>query len=413
MKKIFLIIIAAVTSCVAINAAQLTPAQKKAKTEIFNALKKYGTNIIDDSEESISFKYDDTTFQASVHILNPQTLYLTLFVGFGLSEEYNPEISYIAAFNAASGKPVCSFSSGGVLGFSCEMYAKDAKPFIAVLPEMLVALSSSADMFQEEYEKVEKEYTPSYQVAGISTLDINNNEYIYPKTAGTQTDETKLYLAKVTLDPNYTILDMVSYNGGHIINCTMSRNAYLMANGRKYNLIKAEGITYSPTYTDYPNWQSGREVSLAFRLYFPPLPKETTTFDFMESPTDGWQIKGVELKHGNAYAINGERIETAYHKWDCTAIEVRDSQTIVTKTVQPKSEDTLMYSSQDEYIEDADTGRKYYLQNSSLGFEGSPEISNDTKMITFYEVYPALPSTVKRINISSGSQYYVKGLKIR
>lgn len=412
MKKIFLIIIAAVIGCVAVNAAPLTPAQKKAKTEIFNALKKYGTNITDDGGESLSFKYDGTTFQASVHTLNPQTLYLTLFVGFGLPEEYISEISNIAAFNAASGKPVCSFSSDGALAFSCEMYAKDAKPFIAVLPEMLVALSSSAEKFQEEYEKAAKDYVPSSPVAGITAIDSNNNEYIYPKIAS-NTSDSRLYIKNVTLDPQYTILDMVSYNGAQYQNCAISKNSYLMANGRKYNMIKAEGISYSPTFTDYPGYESGREVSLNFRLYFPPLPKGTTTFDFMESPTDGWQIKGVELKHGNAYAINGERIETAYHKWDCTAIEIQDGQTIVTKTVQPKSEGTFMYSSQDEYIEDADTGRKYYLQNSSIGFEGSPEISHDTKTITFYEVYPALPSTVKRINISSGSQYYIKGLKIR
>lgn len=412
MKKIFLIIIAAVIGCVAMNAAQLTPAQKKAKTEIFNALKKYGTNITDDGEESLSFKYDGTTFQASVHTLNSQTLYLTLFVGFGLPEEYNSEISNIAAFNAASGKPVCSFSSNGALAFSCEMYAKDAKPFIAVLPEMLVALSSSAEKFQEEYEKVAKDYVPSSPVTGASVIESSNNEYIYPKIAS-NTSDSRLYIKKVTLDQQYTILDMVSYNGAQYQNCAISKNSYLMANGRKYSMIKAEGISYSPTFTDYPGYESGREVSLNFRLYFPPLPKGTTTFDFMESPTDGWQIKGVELKHGNAYAINGEKIETAYHKWDCTAIEVQDGQTIVTKTVQPKSEGTFMYSSQDEYIEDADTGRKYYLQNSSIGFEGSPEISHDTKTITFYEVYPALPSTVKRINISSGSQYYVKGLKIR
>lgn len=413
MKKIFLIVIAAVIGYVAMNAAQLTPAQAKAKKEIFNALKKYGTNITDDGEESLSFKYDGTTFQASVHTLNPQTLYLTLFVGFGLPEEYNPEISNIAAFNAASGKPVCSFSSNGALAFSCEMYAKDAKPFIAVLPEMLIALNSSAEKFQEEYEKAAKEYVPSSSVVSATAVNSNNSEYIYPKTAGTQTDETKLYLAKVTLDPHYTILDMVSYNGAQYQNCAISKDSYLMANGRKYNMIRAEGISYSPTFTDYPGYESGREVSLNFRLYFPPLPKGTTTFDFMESPTDGWQIKGIELKHGNVLAINGEPVETAYHKWDCTAIEVQDGQTIITKTVQPKSEGTYMYSSQDEYIEDADTGRKYYLQNSSIGFEGSPEISHDTKTITFYEVYPALPSTVKRINISSGSQYYVKGLKIR
>ena len=412
MKKFFLIIIAAVIGCVAMNAAQPAPAQSKAKKEIFNALKKYGTNITDDGEESISFKYDGTTFQASIHMLHPQTLYLTLVVGFGLPEEYNSEISNIAAFNAASGKPVCSFSSNGALAFSCEMYAKDAKPFIAVLPEMLVALSSSAEKFQEEYEKAAKDYVPSSPVTGASVIEANNNEYIYPKIAS-NTSDSRLYIKKVTLDQQYTILDMVSYNGAQYQNCAISKNSYLMANGRKYSMIKAEGISYSPTFTDYPGYESGREVSLNFRLYFPPLPTGTTTFDFMESPTNGWQIKGVNLKHGNAYAINGERIETAYHKWDCTGIEIRDGQTIVTKTVQPKSEGTFMYSSQDEYIEDADTGRKYYLQNSSIGFEGSPEISYDTKMITFYEVYPALPSTVKRINISSGSQYYVKGLKIR
>lgn len=412
MKKIFFIIIAVVMGCVAMDAAQLTPAQTKAKKEIFNALKKYGTNITDDGEESISFKYDGTTFQASVHTLNPQTLYLTLFVGFGLPEEYNSEISNIAAFNAASGKPVCSFSRDGVLAFSCEMYAKDAKPFIAVLPEMLVALNSSAEKFQEEYEKAAKDYVPSFPVAGVSIIETNNSEYIYPKIAS-NTSDSKLFIKKVTLDSQYTILDMVSYNGAQYQNCAISKNAYLMENGRKYSMIKAEGISYSPTFTDYPGYESGREVSLIFRLYFPPLPKGTTTFDFMESPTDGWQIKGVELKHGIYYAINGERIETAYHMWDCTGIEVQDGQTIVTKTVQPKSEGTFMYSSQDEYIEDAETGRKYYLQNSSIGFEGSPEISHDTKTITFYEVYPALPSTIRKINISSGSQYYVKDLKIR
>lgn len=411
MKKIFLIIIVAVIGCVAMDAAQLTPAQRKAKKEIYTALKKYGTNITDDGEESLSFKYDGTTFQASVHTLNPQTLYLTLFVGFGLPEEYNSEISNIAAFNAASGKPVCSFSRDGALAFSCEMYAKDAKPFIAVLPEMLVALNSSAEKFQKEYEKAAKDYVPSSTVAGVSVIEANNNEYIYPKVASN--GDSKLYIEKVTLDPNYTILDMVSYNGREYQWCSISKNSYISINGKRYNMTRAEGIACSPQHTDYPGWDSGREVSLHFKLYFPALPKGTTSFDFSEGSVDGWQIKGVELKHGNAYAINGERIETAYHKWDCTAIEVQDGQTIVTKTVQPKSEGTFMYSSQDEFIEDADTGRKYYLQNSSIGFEGSPEISHDTKTITFYEVYPALPSTVKRINISSGTQYYVKDLKIR
>lgn len=410
MKRIFLIIIAAVIGCVAMDAAQLSPAQRKAKTEIFNALKKYGTNISDSGEEEIEFQYNGAKYKISVHMLNPQTLYLSLSVVFGLPEDYIPEVANIAANAAASPKPVCAFGGRGVLAFSCEMYAKEVKPFIAVFPEMLQALNSSVESFQDEYDKAIKAYVPFYGTSSTS-MEIDERTFVYPKVVSN--GDSKLYIEKVKLDPNYTILDMVSYNGREYQWCSISKNTYISVNGKRYNMTKADGIACSPQHTDYPGWDSGREASLHFKLYFPALPKGTTSFDFSEGSVDGWQIRGVELKHGNAYAINGERIETAYHKWDCTAIEVQDGQTIVTKTVQPKSEGTFMYSSQDEFIEDADTGRKYYLQNSSIGFEGSPEISHDTRTITFYEVYPALPSTVKRINISSGSQYYVKGLKIR
>ena len=412
MRKFFLIIIAAVIGCVAMDAAQLSPAQRKAKTEIFNALKKYGTNISDSGEEEIEFQYNGAKYKISVHMLNPQTLYLSLSVVFGLPEDYIPEVANIAANAAASPKPVCAFGGRGVLAFSCEMYAKEVKPFIAVLPEMLQALNSSVESFQDEYDKAIKAYVPFSGTSSTSTsMEIDERTFVYPKVVSN--GDSKLYIEKVKLDPNYTILDMVSYNGREYQWCSISKNTYISVNGKRYNMTKADGIACSPQHTDYPGWDSGREASLHFKLYFPALPKGTTSFDFSEGSVDGWQIRGVELKHGNAYAINGERIETAYHKWDCTAIEVQDGQTIVTKTVQPKSEGTFMYSSQDEFIEDADTGRKYYLQNSSIGFEGSPEISHDTKTITFYEVYPALPSSVERINISSGSQYYVKGLKIR
>lgn len=398
------------TGCVAMNAAQLTPAQKKAKTEIFNALKKYGTNITDDGGETIEFQYNGAKYETSVHVLNPQTLYLSVSVVFGLSEEYIPEVANIAANSAASSKPVCAFGGRGILAFSCEMYAKEVKPFIAVLPEMLQALCSSVENFQDEYDIALKEFVP---FSGSSATTVTNDEssYIYPKVLSN--GDSKLYIERVTLDPSQTVLDMVSYNGREYQWCSISKNSYISINGKRYDMTRAEGIACSPQHTYYSGYDSGREASLHFRLYFPALPKGTTSFDFSEGSVDGWKIKGVELKHGKSYAINGDKIETAYHKWDCTGIEIRDGQTIVTKTVQPKSYGTIMYSSQDEYIEDADTGRKYYLQNSSLGFEGSPEISTDTKMITFYEVYPALPSTVKRINISSGSQYYVEGLKIR
>ena len=410
MKKFFLIIIAAVIGCVAMNATQLTPAQKRSKTEIFNTVKKYSTNVIDNGDKTIEFQYDGVKYDISVDILNPQTLYLSLSVVFELPEEYIPEVANIAANAAASSKPVCAFGGRGILAFSCEMYTKDSKSFVSVFPEMLQALNTSVESFQDEYEKVLKEYTSFFE-PNVSEVVNYDNIFIYPKVK--YSSDSKLYIEKVSLEPDYTVLDMVTYNGGRYQWCSISRNSYISVNGKRYIITRADGIAYSPQHTDYPRYDSGREVALHFKLYFPALPKGTTSFDFSEDSVDGWELKGVELKHGNTYTINSEGIETIYHKWDCIGIEIQDGQTIVTKTVQPKSEGTFMHSSQDEYIEDAETGRKYYLQNSSIGFEGSPEISHDTKTITFYEVYPALPSSVKRINISSGSQYYVKDLKIR
>lgn len=403
-----------VMGCATIDAAQLTPAQLRAKKEIYSALKKYASNIVDSGEESMSFKYNGTTFVTSVNTLNSQALYLCLVLMFTLPENYNSEMANIAACNAALGKPVCSVATAGALVFSCEMYAKEAKPFIDVLPEMIAALEDSANKFQEEYNKVVDTYTSS-GTSKAPSVRLNEHEFIYPYVVSSSKDDAGLFVTKVTLTPQYTVLDMVSYNNRHYQWCSISRSSYLSANGRRYSLISAEGIAYSPKYTYYPNWQSGKDVALSFRLFFPPLPKGTTNFDFRESPVDGggWRIKGIELKHGNTYAIDGECLETAYHKWKCVAMEVQDNKTIVIKTVQPQDNGTYMYSSQNEYIEDADTGRKYYLKHSSIGFEGSPTISHDTQAITFYEVYPALPASVRKINISSGTQYYAKGIIIR
>lgn len=80
----------------------------------------------------------------------------------------------------------------------------------------------------------------------------------------------------------------------------------------------------------------------------------------------------------------------------------------------PKSVGTYVSSEAGEYIEDAETGRKYYITASSVGAKiGDKKALYNTNPFDFKETYPALPSSVKVINVSSGSQYYVKNLRIR
>ena len=130
-------------------------------------------------------------------MLNPQTLYLSVSVVFGLPEEYIPEVANIAANSAASPKPVCAFGGRGILAFSCEMYAKEVKPFIAVLPEMLQALSSSVENFQDEYDKALKEFVP-FSGPSATTVTNDENSYIYPKVISN--GDSKLYIERVTLN---------------------------------------------------------------------------------------------------------------------------------------------------------------------------------------------------------------------
>jgi hypothetical protein len=118
-------------------------------------------------------------------------------------------------------------------------------------------------------------------------------------------------------------------------------------------------------------------------------------------------------KKSNSVYVNGPILETSYHKWWCTAIELNSYNTIVHKVVVPKTANTYVYSTSDEYIEDCDTGKKYYIQSSSIGLgqPGTTLYTKDSKAFT--DTFPALPSSVKRINIWSGSDYYAKNLQIR
>ncbi len=107
------------------------------------------------------------------------------------------------------------------------------------------------------------------------------------------------------------------------------------------------------------------------------------------------------------------QIETKDHLWTALIVELRGDCTLIYKRVTPKSKDTYVYSSKVEFIEDAETGNKYYLKDSTIGVDTEGKVIFDGAVKDFTETYPALPATVRYLNISSGTQYYVKNLKIR
>ena len=406
MKRLSLLLLSMFSVC-AIYAQTLNTAQRQVKNDIYNAIKKIGTNLNDDGGEIIGFTSQDINYIVQVSAVDKDPMYVTIGAYFNLPESYNEDIARRAALNAASSMPVFCDCRDSVLVFDCEMYLKESKPFTSVLPAMIKAIKTSVEGFEGEYEKL-SQTSPSTLNGMFGKADF----YIFPHHS--VSSDKKLLVSKVYWEAGSTVVEFISYNGGQYQWCSIDKNAYIMADGKKNSLKRAEGIAYAPNHTDYPNYQSGNHVSLTFKLYFPEIPKATKIFDFHESSTEGWAVNNITLDNsGIQYITGGETITTSSHKWRATGIQILPTQTVVKKVVTPTTKGTYVNSSQDEYIQDADTGRKYYLQNSSIGFEGNRTIVQDTDDHEFYEVYPALPSTVKRINISSGSQYFIKNLQIR
>ena len=417
MKVFTVAFLLSVFGFVSAQGQTLSSAQKKVKTEIFNFLKDRVSNVVNRDYNQISYKYNGTLFLIDISESDENPFFATLSAKYDMPSSHSVQALYngVKSANLIKGTKVCVWDD--FLSFESEMYFKKAESFYSVLLKMSDAIEASAASFLEAYDATSETQGSGLSTSVASSL-ISSNDFYFPAIRNKGND-SKLYITKVHMDKSYTIVDFISFNNRRGTYCGINKKAYLLAGGRRYQLQKAEGIAYVPNHTEYPNWKSKNDVSLSFKLYFSPLPNRTKEFDFIEPSekigewADGWSLKGVQLDNAGWKYFNSEKLSTSFHYWECIAIQIQSGQTVLRKRVTPKAAGTYVHSSNDEFIEDADTGRKYYLKTSSISFNSSPTLSYDTNPIDFAEVYPALPSSVKRINISSGSQYYIKGLKIR
>lgn len=131
--------------------------------------------------------------------------------------------------------------------------------------------------------------------SGTSTSSYSSNK-VYNNPTVTNKGRNKLNLLSVTLTPENTILELSDNNsmlGGYYKWFSISPDAYILVNGTKYKLRSAEGIALSPnvTYFSYAN------ETKTFRLIFPPIPSEITSFDFIESADSEWKLFGIKLSN--------------------------------------------------------------------------------------------------------------------
>lgn len=111
--------------------------------------------------------------------------------------------------------------------------------------------------------------------------------------------------------------------------------------------------------------------------------------------------------------LNSKEIRTEEHQWILTSVEIREDCTVIEKYVGAlESENTWIMSTPDEFIEDASTGKRYYIIDSEIGFESHKVFLDGYMGMSFKEIYPALPTNVKCLNLSSGAEYFLKSLDL-
>lgn len=89
------------------------------------------------------------------------------------------------------------------------------------------------------------------------------------------------------------------------------------------------------------------------------------------------------------------QFEIPSHIFKLSKIEITDNYTKLHKIMIPKTQHSAISSNKEQFIEDASSGEKYYLQNSSISIFPRMTILHSNSMVEIVETYPALNKTTK------------------
>jgi V8-like Glu-specific endopeptidase len=123
---------------------------------------------------------------------------------------------------------------------------------------------------------------PKVRIPYSHKVNLDMGTYVWPGD---------LVVVRVVRKNNETMLEV----GGKCLNgAWLKSNVYLLADGKKYPLRKVEGLPNVKPKENTPD----DFIFRTFKAYFPPLPAETKTVDFIEpgnSDENPFEIKGVSL----------------------------------------------------------------------------------------------------------------------
>lgn len=121
----------------------------------------------------------------------------------------------------------------------------------------------------------------------------SSNTISYPSVRSSTAERARI--KSVTLGRDYTAVEIIYNNqsgSSYYQWCNIDRNTYILVNGTRYTMTKAEGIKIAPdkTYFSY----AGQDIT--FTLYFPSVPTSATSMDLIESADSEWKFYGIKIR---------------------------------------------------------------------------------------------------------------------
>ena len=161
-------------------------------------------------------------------------------------------------------------------------------------------VAETGEYFIGTFEKGSPAHGTWYDKGGKELETIASNNIKTDSSARTimdptvrQTTAERTKINSVTLAKDYTAVKITTNNesgDSYYEWCNIDKGTYLVVNGLRYTMTKAEGIKVAPGKTYFSN--DGQD--LTFVLFFPSISKSAKEMDLIE-PGSNWQFYGINL----------------------------------------------------------------------------------------------------------------------
>lgn len=285
-----------------VYAQRLTSKQSQLFDMLCTYLKDNGLIPETEADGVILFEYDERKMEIRVDTQEQDPMFVTLAAITALPKGLSRDSVALAARELNNYKGVKVRFLDNSFSVQTEMFLTDAAAFTDVFPMMVKQIDTALAAFfaADDNTLSKKEYTEnelrekkssSRQSRGIAPEGI----YYSPRVSGQLSAGTKI--KRVVITDEYTCVEITSTNmssGSMAEWCNIDVNTYIVNEDKpfeKLKLTRASGIKLAPDKTYY----GGPNKTLSFKLYFPPIPKDTKSISLIE-PDSTWCFYGIILK---------------------------------------------------------------------------------------------------------------------